>query len=57
MLRGSARSLGQWRVRIFDRKFGPDFLAQVPCEPGVYRLEARRKRRQWLFANPIYVVP
>ena len=24
-------------------------------EPGVYRLEARRKRRQWLFSNPIYV--
>jgi hypothetical protein len=26
-------------------------------EPGVYRLEARRKGRQWLFANPIYVQP
>jgi excinuclease ABC subunit C len=25
-------------VRIFDRKFGVDFLATVPLEPGVYRL-------------------
>jgi hypothetical protein len=25
-------------VRIFDRKFGADFLAAVPREPGVYRL-------------------
>jgi excinuclease ABC subunit C len=25
-------------VRIFDQKFGPDFLAGVPHEPGVYRL-------------------
>jgi GIY-YIG catalytic domain-containing protein len=33
-----ARSLGQWRVRIFDRKFGDDFLAEVPPEPGIYRL-------------------
>ena len=33
-----ARSLGQWRVRIFDRKFGGDFLAGVPPEPGIYRL-------------------
>ena len=33
-----ARSLGQWRVRIFDRKFGDDFLAGVPPEPGIYRL-------------------
>ena len=24
-------------------------------EPGVYRLEASRKGRQWLFSNPIYV--
>src|SRR5262245_1790824 len=24
-------------------------------EPGVYRLEGRRKRRRWLFSNPIYV--
>ncbi len=24
-------------------------------EPGVYRLEGHRKRRQWLFSNPIYV--
>jgi predicted GIY-YIG superfamily endonuclease len=38
MLRGSARSLGQWRVRIFDRKFGAGFLAGVPCEPGIYRM-------------------
>src|SRR5688572_15547931 len=33
-----ARSSGQWRVRIFDRKFGDDFLAGVPPEPGIYRL-------------------
>jgi hypothetical protein len=26
-------------------------------EPGVYRLEARRNRRAWLFTNPIYVQP
>jgi excinuclease ABC subunit C len=32
------RALGQWRVRIFDRKFGADFLAGVPCEPGIYRM-------------------
>jgi hypothetical protein len=32
------RALGQWRVRIFDRKFGADFLADVPPAPGVYRL-------------------
>jgi excinuclease ABC subunit C len=38
MLRESARSLGQWRVRIFDRKFGADFLAVVPLRPGIYRL-------------------
>jgi GIY-YIG catalytic domain len=38
MLRGSARSLGQWRVRIFDRKFGAGFLAGVPREPGIYRM-------------------
>jgi excinuclease ABC subunit C len=25
-------------VRLFDRKFGPDFLAGVPPRPGVYRL-------------------
>jgi len=25
-------------VRAFDRKFGVDFLAGVPCRPGVYRL-------------------
>jgi excinuclease ABC subunit C len=25
-------------VRIFDRKFGADFLADVPREPGVYRI-------------------
>jgi hypothetical protein len=31
-------ALGQWRVRIFDRKFGADFLADVPPAPGVYRL-------------------
>lgn len=33
-----ARSLGQWRVRIFDRKFGDGFLAGVPPAPGIYRL-------------------
>jgi len=38
MLRGLARSLGQWRVRIFERKFGTDFLATVPREPGIYRM-------------------
>src|SRR5919197_3784126 len=38
MLPGSAGSLGQWRVRIFDRKFGADFLAGVPREPGIYRM-------------------
>jgi GIY-YIG catalytic domain-containing protein len=38
MLRGSARSLGQWRVPIFERKFGTDFLATVPREPGIYRM-------------------
>jgi hypothetical protein len=37
MLRRSARALGQWRVRIFDRKFGADFLAGAPPEPGIYR--------------------
>ena len=25
-------------MRIFDDKFGNDFLARVPHEPGVYRL-------------------
>ena len=25
-------------MRIFDRKFGVDFLAGVPCEPGIYRI-------------------
>jgi hypothetical protein len=30
--------LGQWRVRVFDRKFGADFLAGVPSQPGIYRL-------------------
>jgi hypothetical protein len=30
--------VGQWRVRIFDRKFGADFLAGVPAAPGIYRL-------------------
>jgi hypothetical protein len=25
-------------VWVFDRKFGPDFLAGVPREPGIYRL-------------------
>jgi len=25
-------------VRIFDRKFGADFLAAVPREPGIYRM-------------------
>ena len=29
--------MGQWRVQIFDRKFGADFLAAVPLEPGIYR--------------------
>src|SRR5438094_2359115 len=38
MFRGSARALGQWRVRIFDRKFGADFLAGVPRESGIYRM-------------------
>jgi hypothetical protein len=38
MLRRSARRLGQWRVRTFDRKFGADFLAAVPCAPGIYRM-------------------
>jgi GIY-YIG catalytic domain len=38
MLLRSARSLGQWRVRIFDQKFGIDFLAGVPREPGIYRM-------------------
>jgi excinuclease ABC subunit C len=33
-----AGRVGQWRVRIFDRKFGADFLAGVPLEPGIYRL-------------------
>src|SRR5262249_59719319 len=37
-LRRSARSLKQWRVRIFDRKFGADFLSRVPREPGIYRI-------------------
>src|SRR5687767_10472401 len=31
-------SLGQWRVRMFDRKFGGEFLASVPREPGIYRM-------------------
>jgi len=30
--------LGQWRVRMFDRKFGADFLAGVSREPGIYRM-------------------
>jgi GIY-YIG catalytic domain len=30
--------VGQWRVRIFDRKFGADFLAGVPAASGIYRL-------------------
>ena len=38
MLRESCVHAGQWRVRIFDRKFGADFLAGVPPEPGIYRL-------------------
>jgi hypothetical protein len=38
MLHRSARALGQWRVRTFDRKFGADFLAGVPREPGIYRM-------------------
>ena len=25
-------------MRIFDRKFGADFLAAVPLEPGIYRM-------------------
>jgi excinuclease UvrABC nuclease subunit len=25
-------------VRIFDRKFGTEFLARVPLEPGIYRM-------------------
>ena len=25
-------------MRIFDRKFGTDFLARVPLEPGIYRM-------------------
>jgi len=25
-------------VRIFERKFGTDFLATVPREPGIYRM-------------------
>jgi hypothetical protein len=25
-------------VQIFDRKFGADFLAGVPREPGIYRM-------------------
>ena len=25
-------------MRIFDRKFGTDFLAEVPLEPGIYRM-------------------
>ena len=25
-------------MRIFDRKFGADFLAGVPHEPGIYRI-------------------
>lgn len=37
-LRESPLPLGQWRVRIFDQKFGADFLAGVPHEPGVYRI-------------------
>jgi excinuclease ABC subunit C len=31
-------TLGQWRVRVFDRKFGAGFLAGVPREPGIYRM-------------------
>jgi excinuclease UvrABC nuclease subunit len=38
MLLRWARPLGQWRVRIFDQKFGVDFLAGVPREPGIYRM-------------------
>jgi excinuclease ABC subunit C len=38
MLRESCVLAGQWRVRIFDRKFGADFLAGVPLEPGIYRM-------------------
>lgn len=25
-------------MRLFDRKFGTHFLADVPCQPGIYRL-------------------
>ena len=35
---GLLRPLGQWRARPFDQKFGADFLAGVPHEPGVYRI-------------------
>ena len=30
--------MGQSRVRLFDRKFGADFLVAVPPEPGIYRM-------------------
>jgi hypothetical protein len=32
-------------------------LRQTVAEPGVYRLEAYRKARPWLYSNPIYVAP
>src|SRR5689334_15709586 len=38
LFRRPTASLGQWPVRIFDRKFGADFLAAVPREPGIYRM-------------------
>src|SRR5262252_5424163 len=38
ILRRSAPPLGQCPVRLFDQKFGADFLDGVPHEPGVYRL-------------------
>jgi hypothetical protein len=31
-------------------------LRQPITQPGVYRLEGRRRGRPWLFSNPIYVV-
>ena len=41
--------------RIWDKAVGQDGWFDVPA-PGVYRLEATRNGKPWIYSNPVYVV-
>lgn len=43
-----------WNGRVLAR--GLKALRQTVVEPGIYRLEAYRRGRAWLYTNPLFVV-